>query len=76
MQSRGPVFVTSFNPLCMIIVTALGSFLLGEHLYLGRYLTISGCFFFPVLPKLLPTLLAFKMFILEAIVVTILLLWA
>ncbi|CAJ1971861.1 unnamed protein product [Sphenostylis stenocarpa] len=35
MQSRGPVFVTSFNPLCMIIVTALGSFLLGEHLYLG-----------------------------------------
>ncbi|XP_027368355.1 WAT1-related protein At4g08290-like [Abrus precatorius] len=35
MQSRGPVFVTSFNPLCMIIVTALGSFLLGEYLYLG-----------------------------------------
>ncbi|KAL5128100.1 WAT1-related protein [Glycine soja] len=35
MQSRGPVFVTSFNPLCMIIVTALGSLLLGEHLYLG-----------------------------------------
>ncbi|KAJ1439261.1 EamA domain [Sesbania bispinosa] len=35
MKSRGPVFVTSFNPLCMIIVAALGSFLLGEHLYLG-----------------------------------------
>ncbi|XP_061341939.1 WAT1-related protein At4g08290-like [Gastrolobium bilobum] len=35
MQSRGPVFVTSFNPLCMIIVAALSSFLLGEHIYLG-----------------------------------------
>ncbi|KAL1337256.1 hypothetical protein HN51_031919 [Arachis hypogaea] len=35
MQSRGPVFVTSFNPLCMIIVAALGSFLLGEQLHLG-----------------------------------------
>ncbi|CAL0317918.1 unnamed protein product [Lupinus luteus] len=35
MQSRGPVFLTAFNPLCMIIVSALGSFLLGEHLHLG-----------------------------------------
>nr|AFK38638.1 unknown [Lotus japonicus] len=35
MKSRGPVFVTSFNPLCTIIVAALGSFILGEHLYLG-----------------------------------------
>ncbi|OIW02428.1 hypothetical protein TanjilG_05021 [Lupinus angustifolius] len=36
MQSRGPVFLTAFNPLCMIIVSALGSFFLGEHLHLGR----------------------------------------
>ncbi|XP_019459450.1 PREDICTED: WAT1-related protein At4g08290-like [Lupinus angustifolius] len=35
MQSRGPVFLTAFNPLCMIIVSALGSFFLGEHLHLG-----------------------------------------
>ncbi|MED6176517.1 hypothetical protein PIB30_088981 [Stylosanthes scabra] len=35
MQSRGPVFVTSFNPLCMIIVAALGSLLLGEQLHFG-----------------------------------------
>ncbi|XP_058760908.1 WAT1-related protein At4g08290-like [Vicia villosa] len=35
MQSRGPVFATAFNPLCMIIVAALGSFILGENLYLG-----------------------------------------
>ncbi|CAJ1971862.1 unnamed protein product [Sphenostylis stenocarpa] len=35
MKSRGPVFMTSFNPLLMIIVATLGSFFLGEHLYLG-----------------------------------------
>ncbi|MED6168839.1 hypothetical protein PIB30_015459 [Stylosanthes scabra] len=35
MKMRGPVFTTAFNPLCMIIVAALGSLLLGERLYLG-----------------------------------------
>ncbi|CAJ2644207.1 WAT1-related protein At4g08290-like [Trifolium pratense] len=35
MQMRGPVFATAFNPLCMIIVAGLGSFILGENLYLG-----------------------------------------
>ncbi|KAI4339718.1 hypothetical protein MLD38_024628 [Melastoma candidum] len=35
MKSRGPVFVTAFNPLCMIIVTILGSVILSEKLYLG-----------------------------------------
>ncbi|XP_027368354.1 WAT1-related protein At4g08290-like [Abrus precatorius] len=35
MKTRGPVFVTSFNPLCMIIVAALGTFFLREQLYLG-----------------------------------------
>lgn len=36
MKERGPVFVTAFNPLCMIIVAALSSFLLAEKMYLGR----------------------------------------
>ncbi|KAE8669454.1 WAT1-related protein [Hibiscus syriacus] len=36
MKTRGPVFVTAFNPLCMIIVAALGSALLGEQIHLGR----------------------------------------
>ncbi|KAF2296664.1 hypothetical protein GH714_001013 [Hevea brasiliensis] len=36
MKTRGPVFVTAFNPLCMIIVAALGSIILAEKLYLGR----------------------------------------
>ncbi|CAK9158337.1 unnamed protein product [Ilex paraguariensis] len=35
MKTRGPVFVTAFNPLCMIIVAALGSVVLAEKLHLG-----------------------------------------
>ncbi|PKI77668.1 hypothetical protein CRG98_001951 [Punica granatum] len=35
MKTRGPVFVTAFNPLCMVIVAALGSIILAEKLYLG-----------------------------------------
>ncbi|KAF5450742.1 hypothetical protein F2P56_031068 [Juglans regia] len=35
MKDRGPVFVTAFNPLCMIIVAALGSVILAEKLHLG-----------------------------------------
>ncbi|XP_068650656.1 WAT1-related protein At4g08290-like [Aristolochia californica] len=36
MKERGPVFVTAFNPLCMIIVAFLGSIILGDELSLGR----------------------------------------
>ncbi|KAI4337800.1 hypothetical protein L6164_016175 [Bauhinia variegata] len=35
MRSRGPVFVTAFNPLRMIIVAILALAILGEKLYLG-----------------------------------------
>lgn len=35
MKDRGPVFVTAFNPLNMIIVAILGSFILAEQMYLG-----------------------------------------
>ncbi|TXG52961.1 hypothetical protein EZV62_022130 [Acer yangbiense] len=35
MKTRGPVFVTAFNPLCMIIVAILGSIILAEKLHLG-----------------------------------------
>ncbi|WVZ19184.1 hypothetical protein V8G54_006506 [Vigna mungo] len=35
LQSRGPVFLTAFNPLCMVITCALGSFLFAEQLHLG-----------------------------------------
>ncbi|OMP01021.1 Drug/metabolite transporter [Corchorus olitorius] len=35
MKTRGPVFVTAFNPLCMILVAALGSAILAEQIHLG-----------------------------------------
>ncbi|MED6121742.1 hypothetical protein PIB30_033085 [Stylosanthes scabra] len=35
MQRRGPVFVTAFSPLMMIIVAVMGSFILAENIYLG-----------------------------------------
>ncbi|KAG2389833.1 WAT1-related protein [Vigna angularis] len=34
-RQRGPVFVTSFSPLCMIITAALGSIVLAEQVYMG-----------------------------------------
>ncbi|CAK7325636.1 unnamed protein product [Dovyalis caffra] len=36
MKRKGPVFVTAFNPLSMVIIAMLGSFFLKEILYLGR----------------------------------------
>lgn len=40
MQERGPVFVTAFNPLGMVLVAILSSFILSEQLDLGRYMSI------------------------------------
>ncbi|KAL4591925.1 hypothetical protein LXL04_004900 [Taraxacum kok-saghyz] len=36
MKVKGPVFVTAFSPLCMIIVAVMGSIILAEQMYLGR----------------------------------------
>ncbi|GLT92498.1 hypothetical protein SLE2022_103320 [Rubroshorea leprosula] len=36
MKDRGPVFVTSFSPLCMVIVAGLSSFILAEQMFFGR----------------------------------------
>ncbi|KAL6534253.1 hypothetical protein OROHE_013178 [Orobanche hederae] len=36
MKERGPVFVTAFSPLSMVIVAILSSFILAEQMYLGR----------------------------------------
>ncbi|XP_010260186.1 PREDICTED: WAT1-related protein At2g39510-like [Nelumbo nucifera] len=35
IKKRGPVFVTAFSPLCMIIVAILGSFILAEQMFVG-----------------------------------------
>ncbi|GAV62684.1 LOW QUALITY PROTEIN: EamA domain-containing protein, partial [Cephalotus follicularis] len=36
MKERGPVFLTAFSPLAMIIVAVMSSFILAEQMYLGR----------------------------------------
>ncbi|KAK4434243.1 WAT1-related protein [Sesamum alatum] len=36
MKDRGPVFVTAFNPLSIVIVAILTSFILAEQMFLGR----------------------------------------
>eukprot|EP00262_Sarcandra_glabra_P019662 TRINITY_DN749_c0_g1_i1.p1 TRINITY_DN749_c0_g1~~TRINITY_DN749_c0_g1_i1.p1 ORF type:complete len:407 (+),score=52.72 TRINITY_DN749_c0_g1_i1:86-1306(+) len=38
MQKRGPVFVTAFSPLMMIIVAIMGSLILAEKIFLGGIL--------------------------------------
>ncbi|XP_048504528.1 WAT1-related protein At2g37460 isoform X2 [Beta vulgaris subsp. vulgaris] len=38
MKERGPVFVTAFSPLCMVIVAILSTFFMAEKMYLGRVL--------------------------------------
>ncbi|GAB2300504.1 hypothetical protein Dimus_034547 [Dionaea muscipula] len=38
MKERGPVFVTAFNPLCMVIVAVISSIILAEKMHLGRML--------------------------------------
>jgi len=39
MKTRGPVFVTAFNPLCMILVALIASFILHEQIHFGWYVT-------------------------------------
>ncbi|XP_052175946.1 WAT1-related protein At2g37460 isoform X2 [Diospyros lotus] len=36
MKDRGPVFVTAFSPLSMVIVAVMSSFILAEQMHLGR----------------------------------------
>ncbi|KAE8658986.1 WAT1-related protein [Hibiscus syriacus] len=38
IRQRGPVFVTSFSPLCMIITAVLGAIILAEKIHLGSIL--------------------------------------
>jgi drug/metabolite transporter (DMT)-like permease len=38
-KTRGPVFVTAFQPLCMLITAVMGSILLKEETTLGRYVS-------------------------------------
>ena len=44
MRERGPVFVATFNPLCVVITAALGVVVLSESIHLGR--CFSQLFFY------------------------------
>ncbi|CAK7339865.1 unnamed protein product [Dovyalis caffra] len=48
MQKKGPVFVTAFSPLMMIVVAIMGSFILAEKIYvggvLGAILIVAGLY--------------------------------
>lgn len=37
VRMRGPMFVSVFNPLSLVLVAIAGSLLLDENLYAGRY---------------------------------------
>ncbi|GLT93105.1 hypothetical protein SLE2022_109110 [Rubroshorea leprosula] len=49
LKVKGPVFVTAFSPLSMVIVAILGSFVLSEITYLGRItgaiVIVAGLYF-------------------------------
>lgn len=43
-QSKGPVFFAVFNPLTMLTVAVMSSFVFKETMYLGRYIRAIRCF--------------------------------
>ncbi|KAK4419112.1 WAT1-related protein [Sesamum alatum] len=49
MKERGPVFVTAFSPLSMVIVAIMSSFILAEQMFLGRvvgaFVIVVGLYF-------------------------------
>ena len=38
VQMRGPLFVSVFNPLMLVLVAIAGSLVLEEELHMGRYI--------------------------------------
>ncbi|KAL7091415.1 hypothetical protein ACP275_12G104400 [Erythranthe tilingii] len=50
LKERGPVFVTAFSPLSMVLVAVMSSFILSEQMYLGRVIgaivIITGLYLF------------------------------
>lgn len=46
MEKRGPVFVTAFSPLMMILVAIMGSFILAEKIFVGAYVYIYIVLYF------------------------------
>lgn len=42
VRTKGPVFMTAFRPLATIVVAIMGLFILGEAIYLGRYVYVCS----------------------------------
>lgn len=42
VESRGPLFVSVFSPVALVVVALVGSFILNETLHVGRYK--NSCF--------------------------------
>lgn len=60
MKERGPVFVTAFSPLSMVIVAVLSSIALSEILYLGRFASIHTSALLNTVFELAPLIYKFK----------------
>lgn len=41
IATKGPLFVTVFSPIRLVIVALIGSFALEETLHLGRYIKLD-----------------------------------
>ena len=48
VRMRGPMFVSVFNPLMLVLVAVADSLMFGENLYVGRYATSPCSFKFDV----------------------------
>jgi hypothetical protein len=48
VKGKGPVFATAFSPLRMIIVAVMGSIILYEKIYLGRFVISNFSFNSPM----------------------------
>lgn len=42
VRMRGPMFVSVFNPLMLVLVAIAGSLMLDENLYVGRYICVTS----------------------------------
>lgn len=45
IATKGPLFVTVFSPIRLVIVALIGSFALEEPLHLGRYIKLYHDFY-------------------------------
>lgn len=60
IQKKGPLFVSLFNPLMLIVVAFVGWAILEERLHVGRYVNSSHDLYIAVLKLLAHMLLFYK----------------